>query len=203
MFAAGGFAFGLDDRAYACLCFAFGALGLSGAVGYHVFLGQRVVGNVLALDLVESAFYPGTNEKLGFFLAGVVFNAFPFTFDVVVRAFTFLFEACQTIGTARGDAFLEAVGVLRDDQPVGPDLHGSLGQNDVALEDLLLLDVVNADAVGFEIDRFLAVGLFSVGWHGEGGEQGGGGEAEGFGRHGIYFLADLLSSEATACDSRT
>ena len=63
---------------------------------------------------------------------------------------------------AHKTAPMEAVDVLRDDELAGQDLHRSLRQDDVAFEDLHLVDVVHADAVGFKVERLVAVGLFGV-----------------------------------------
>ena len=89
-----------------------------------------------------------------------------FAFDELVPAVAFLAEACQAIRAAGGDAFLEAVRILRDNQLAGADLHRALRHYHVAFEDLHLVDVVHADTVGFEVDGFFAVALFRVGCEG-------------------------------------
>ena len=97
---------------------------------------------------------------------------------------------------------LETVGILCDDEFGGADLQGALGQDDVTLIDLDLVDVVHAHAVGFKVDRLFAVSLFGMGGEGQGGEHECGAQAADEGRHHGFFLAYLLSITARACASR-
>jgi hypothetical protein len=59
-----------------------------------------------------SALYPGANKKLGLFVSCIVFNALALALDKIILAFTLLAEACKSVGTANGRAFLKAVGIL-------------------------------------------------------------------------------------------
>ena len=125
----------------------------------------------MPLDLVQAAFDPGADEELGLFVTAVVLDAFGFAFDVFVLAVTFLTETRQAIGPTGGNALLETVSVLGDDQFAGTQLQRPLTHHDVALENLHFLDVVDADPVGFDVDRFFAVALFRQHDGRQGGQQ--------------------------------
>ena len=98
-------------------------------------------------------------------------DALAFALDELILAFALLLEARQAAGAAVGDTLLEAIGVLGDDELVGADDQRSLREHDVALVDLDFLDVIDADAIGFQADRFLAVGPLGEGGGGSDQQQ--------------------------------
>jgi hypothetical protein len=151
----------LDHGAYALATAGLGA-GAVGAAGDDVFFGQRIVGNELAANFVEAALDPGAVEELGLFGLGIVLDAFAFAFDVFVLASRFCRKRGRCAGGAGGDAALVAVVVLADDDALGADDQRALDQLHVAFEGLHLLHVIDRDAVGLDIDRLVAVGLFGA-----------------------------------------
>jgi hypothetical protein len=96
-----------------------------------------------------------------------MFDALRLALDVFVEAFALLAEIRQAAAAA-GDAALVAVVVLLHHDAIGADHQRALGQLHVAFEGLHLAHVIDADAVGLDVDRLVAVGLFRpANWGGQ------------------------------------
>src|SRR5690606_29117266 len=131
----------------------------AGGVGGEVVLGDGVVLDVVAGDLVAAAGDLGAVEELGLLAAAVVLDALGFALDVFGGAIATLAEGGQAFAGRGGDAVLEAGCVLGHDQLVAANRQRALGEDDAALEDVHLVAVVDGEAVGLDVDRLVAVGL--------------------------------------------
>ena len=102
---------------------------------------------------------------------GDLVDALGLTFGEVVAPLTLLPEMREAVGPADGGRLLEAIGVFRDDQPTGAQFHRALDEDRIALENLDLLDVVDAHAVRFQVDRLLAVSPLGLRRHRKGDDE--------------------------------
>ena len=97
-------------------------------------------------------------EELGNFVVGVVLDALSLAVGVFVLAFPLLPDARQPVLATEGDALLETVLVLGNDDAIGTQHHGALDDDHVALEYLDFLRIVDRYPVGLELHRLVAVG---------------------------------------------
>src|SRR5690606_12465158 len=125
---AGGLAvgLGLDHRAHPA---GRRTLAAAGGVGGEIVLGDRVVLDVVARDLVAAAGDLGAVEQPGLLGPAVVLDAFGLALDVFGAAVAALAEGRQALAGRGRDAVLEAGGVLGDDQLVAADGQRALGED--------------------------------------------------------------------------
>ena len=104
-------------------------------------------------------------------LLAVVVDADGVAFDVFVDAFALLAEIRQVAAARRAGGVLIALRVLRHFDTIGLDHDRAFGRDDVAGEDVDLLQVVVGHVVRFDVERLVLVGAFRVGARREAGER--------------------------------
>src|SRR5688572_18369418 len=145
--------FGLYHRAHAALGFA-GHGGVGADPGDLEKLASSIVGNVIPANLILPALQLGAIEHLQGFDAAVVLDTPGPAFNVLVVALPFLPEGR---GAAPCRALLEALLVLAYLHAIAANLQRALGEHDVSLKNCDLLRVIDGNAVGFQVDRLVAV----------------------------------------------
>src|SRR5690606_36978708 len=142
----------LDDGAHAAVAPRGGT---AAVVGDRVVFAAGVVADELAGDLVLAALEPGAPVQIGALYPVLMLDALGFAFDDFAAVAT-LAEVGQAIGAAGGDAFLETVRILGDDQLFGLQLHGALGQDHASFENVHLVGVIHRDAIRLQLRRLVA-----------------------------------------------
>src|SRR5579859_5061175 len=153
------FRFGLNDGTDAALRVGRGGGGFAATNDLEEF-GDGVIGNVIAAHLVSSALDARVGEHLHLVGLAVVLETLGETIDVFVRAFALLTEMS---GISVCDAVLEPFRILLDDDLVGLDDECSLGKRHIADKNGFFFRIVKIHAVGFEIDRLVAIGSLGTG----------------------------------------
>ena len=92
-------------------------------------------------------------------------------FDALGKALDKLFTAIDFLAKRRrpsgGADFIDSVRVLGHLNAVRAQCQCSLAQDHIALIDAYFFDVIEGDGVSFKVDRFAAVGLFSMDGQGQ------------------------------------
>src|ERR1019366_5706559 len=132
----------------------------AGAAGHGEVLGAGIVGDIVAAHFVRGfALEPRMIEELHLVELAVVFDAIRLTLDVLAGAVALLAKDGRG---AAGAAVLVALLVLTYRNLVGAYGERPLRHHHFTFEHAGFLHVVDAHAVGLEIDRFAPVGPFRL-----------------------------------------